>query len=503
MDDETREWIRKKYYDPEFGFVSAKRLWGKLKGERPDLTLRQVQSVVSKQALAQRFEKKRARGVGQYPIYSEHDGAWASDLTFMKDKRINNGFHVLFTLQHITSRFLIVEKMKDKEQSEVLRAAKAAFAKARASGHPVEYLESDLGSEYISGAFGELLAKQKPPVKHRTFQEGDHNALGIINNAHRQLKRLTQMYMKAYKTKKWVDALPSLVRSYNRASNRMMRGWTPEETHKSKEKLEQIREDRRAKTRGLIQKQQFQTGDRVRVLIRRGLFQNREVERWSKTVHTIVSHNFRAFKLDTDDGRYYKSYELKKVSGATEQNPSARKITSHDVETHLANARSKPKKVVDLPDKPPERRKQPAKKYASKKKRKKPKLTALEGARKLIGRSYAANGERFVIVGAKAPEKGKRGVVVDLKNESTGKKETALLTDVREMLKAGETWEISGVVGHKYVKNKAGKRIPVYKTLWKGYDESEATYEPGSSFVGEGAKKWLFAYQKKMKKQKE
>ena len=114
---------------------------------------------------------------------------------------------------------------------------------------------------------------------------------------------------------------------------------------------------------------------------------------------------------------------------------------------------------------------------------------------------HTESGEKFVIVGAKAPGKGKRGVVVELKNESTGKTETALLTDVRVMLKAGETWEISGVVGHKYVKNKSEKRVPVFKTLWQGYNESEATYEPGSSFMGEDAKKLLFAYQKKMKKQ--
>ena len=485
--------MKQKYYDPEFGFISAPRLYKKLRKERPSLTLKLVREVVSKQQVAQEYASKRPRGVATFPIYHEENGAWQTDLSFMKDAKVNNGYKVLFTLQNLTSRFLVVEPMRNKETEEILRAAKVAFDKARASGHAVTHLESDLGSEYVSKAFEAFLAKQRPPVKHRLFQEGDHNALGVLNSAHKQMKRLTGMYCKAYNTKKWVDALPSLTRSYNRASNRMIRGFSPEEVHGSAKLMELVRADRREKTRALITASKLMVGDKVRYLLRKRTFQNREVARWSTQVHTIISHNFRTFRLDDDSERYFKSHELKKVGGEAETNPSARKVSSFDVEQHLDKVRHTGKKV-DRPVGAPERRKQEKKNYRKgAKTKKKPAVSPLESAKKLVGRSFRENGQGFVVTAAKPAAAGKRGVAMVLRSEESGAVSETTLGDVRDLLGAGETWEITGIVGHRTEKRR-GRNIPVFETVWRGYDGH--TWEPGTSFVGDGAKKLLFKYQR-------
>ena len=57
----TDEQIRAAFYDPAVGLSSATKLYQKLKKDHPDLTLKQVNDVVSKQQVVQTHGRQKCR----------------------------------------------------------------------------------------------------------------------------------------------------------------------------------------------------------------------------------------------------------------------------------------------------------------------------------------------------------------------------------------------------------------------------------------------------------
>ena len=63
----------------------------------------------------------------------------------------------------------------------------------------IRVLTTDMGSEWISDAFDEVLVEQEIP--HFLAQEGDHHKMGMIERFNRTIKALLGKYFTAYDTK--------------------------------------------------------------------------------------------------------------------------------------------------------------------------------------------------------------------------------------------------------------------------------------------------------------
>ena len=270
-----------------------------------------------------------------YPIYSMMDGSYQMDLMFYpRLKKINHGYDTIMTCIEVTTRKGYCLPMKGKKTEVVLEAWQHLRNQTQEAGMEIRVLTTDMGSEWISDAFDEVLVEQEIP--HFLAQEGDHHKMGMIERFNRTIKALLGKYFTAYDTKgKWIDALSDIVQNYNNTFHRGIQ-CTPLEAERSPQIRKQIRDAASFKTMLLDYTKNLHLGDKVRVLQNRQLFE-KEGPKWSRRIYEIAEDDVTTFKLKGED-RIYKHYELKKVQ-KVETNPLVRVSQGFDVEQNLAQAR--------------------------------------------------------------------------------------------------------------------------------------------------------------------
>jgi hypothetical protein len=103
MIDDT---IKKFYYDPETGFISAQRLYDKMKSEGYKVTLQQVKDVVEKQVTYQTHKQVQVRKKNFEKIVSpSKQNNFQMDLLDMsKYSKFNKGYNWLMNTVDVYSR---------------------------------------------------------------------------------------------------------------------------------------------------------------------------------------------------------------------------------------------------------------------------------------------------------------------------------------------------------------------------------------------------------------
>ena len=323
--------IRQAYYDPKVGLVSGDRLYRKLRSE--DITRKDITNFLEKQQVRQMHHQSKKPDY--HPIYSMMDGSYQMDLMFYpRLKKINNGYDTIMTCIEVTTRKGYCIPMKGKKIEVVLDAWQLLKDGTNDAGMEIRVLTTDMGSEWISDAFDEVLVEKEIP--HSLAQEGDHHKMGMIERFNRTIKALLGKYFTAFDTKgKWIDALPDIVHNYNNTFHRGIQ-CTPLEAERNPQIRKQIRNAASFKTSLLDYTKGLHVGDKVRVLQNRQLFE-KEGPKWSRQVYEIAEDDVTTFKLKGED-RIYKHYELKKVQ-KVETNPLVRIPDGFDVEQNLVQAR--------------------------------------------------------------------------------------------------------------------------------------------------------------------
>ena len=193
---EKVERIRQAYYDPKMGLVSGDRLYRKLRSE--DITRKDITNFIEKQQVRQMHHQSKKPDY--YPIYSMMDGSYQMDLMFYpRLKKINNGYDTIMTCIEVTTRKGYCIPMKGKKTEVVLDAWQLLKDGTNDAGMEIRMLTTDMGSEWISDAFDEVLVEQEIP--HFLAQEGDHHKMGMIERFNRTIKALLGKYFTAYDTK--------------------------------------------------------------------------------------------------------------------------------------------------------------------------------------------------------------------------------------------------------------------------------------------------------------
>jgi hypothetical protein len=352
-----RKKIKKLYYDPTQRLTHGAKLHKKVSG----ITLAQINDFIQEQKTGQLYRQSHRR---QYYPITAPPHSYQADLIFMKDKNINNGYDTALTLIEITSRRGYCYPMKGKPTAQVMLAIKQFLKDV---DRTIMNLTTDMGSEFRSGKFKALMTRYN--VKHVLADEGDHSKMGMIERFNRTVKALMSKYMTAYKTKKWIDALPDLMYNYNHTIHSGI-GFSPANVGAREGAL--IRIAARDKTRKLDSRKNLNVGDKVRVRKQRGLF-SKEGRRWSNEVFTITEDHVKTFKVDDDEDRRHKHYELIKVKVPPSEDPFKREIRSPDVERALAKARKRQRQreaeAQDAPSPPssPQSRPRPVRKRIKKK----------------------------------------------------------------------------------------------------------------------------------------
>lgn len=161
-----------------------------------------------------RFPRRRtyAKGI---------DDLWQADLADMNSlANENDGHRYLLTVIDAFSKRAWAIPVKNKTGANVA----AAFSKILEEGRQPALLQTDKGTEFLNETFQALL--RRLGIHHYTSENDDIKA-AIVERFNRTLKTRIWRYMTRANSTRYVDALPDIVRSYNRTTHRSI-GVAPE-----------------------------------------------------------------------------------------------------------------------------------------------------------------------------------------------------------------------------------------------------------------------------------
>ena len=121
---------------------------------------------------------------------------------------------------------------KNKTEDEVLLGTKLLLDVIKP-----EVLTTDLGSEYVSKKFKNLM--EKHGIEHRTVPKFDHHRLWIVDRFIRTLRTKIEKYLIMHNTSNYFDVLPQIMESYNTSFHAGIKN-IPEEVGETDEKVNQM-----------------------------------------------------------------------------------------------------------------------------------------------------------------------------------------------------------------------------------------------------------------------
>jgi hypothetical protein len=292
-----RETLRKIYYDPKTGFISAQKMYLKLNKTVP---LSEIQKFLDEQEIYQISKEVRAKYPFRHMIVYSTNDQWQIDLIdFSKYSRWNKGFKYLLCAVDVYSRKAFVEPIKSKTFSTDAMKSILNITK------PI-LIQSDNGSEFLNKSFQALLKSFK--VQHTTAQVGDHNRQGIIERFNRTIEAMIAKYQESRKRNRYIDVLDDIVFNYNNTYHRTIKD-TPENRYLKNQSHGHIYDF------NFVVK--LSIGDKVRIVMEKRTFQKGYELKYSKAVYQICEGNGYTFRLTGPDGiilpKKYKYYQLKKV----------------------------------------------------------------------------------------------------------------------------------------------------------------------------------------------
>lgn len=215
--------------------------------------------------------------------------------------------------------------LKDKRGRTVATAFETLLRDIERNGGPAKRCLTDQGNEFLAQPVQQMFARHN--IQHNTTTTHASHIERII----RSLELILYMFLTEHETKRYVDHLDDIIRTYNSRRHRMI-GMSPDQAELPQNHLavrrahEEHYHSVRHKTRGRKQQPQFKVGDYVRVRRSRGKFFRVYDETFSFTVYKVheVLTNLPhvMYKLVTPDDaivlddRYYEA-ELQLVAGDT------------------------------------------------------------------------------------------------------------------------------------------------------------------------------------------
>lgn len=247
------------YYNPEHpgSFGSFHKLYKAAKPHLHNLTIDNVKRWLAAQN-TYTLHRKVVRKHVTVPFYAEHvDSTWVMDTADVRHLApYNDGIKYLFIIIDVISRFVFVVPMENKSAPRLVKAfkhIKDAFKRAP------NLVVSDPGLEF-RGAFSKYLtsnnieqyllrAKQKATLAERFI---------------RTIKEKMLKYMNYHDTKRYIDVLGQLVRSYNYAVHSRTRMRPVDVTSENEQEVKERLFGRYAKWEPPSPR--FNIGDMVRVV---------------------------------------------------------------------------------------------------------------------------------------------------------------------------------------------------------------------------------------------
>ena len=311
MNSEHTEMIRKMYYDPSNGFISAEKLFHKLKSQ--GITRLEVEKFIKNQEVTQIHQTVNTSGsfIAPYSLYE-----FQVDLIYLDDTHLNDASYGLCCID-VFSKKADIELMKRKDEADTVEAMKKIFKRM---GTP-EFIYSDEGSEFKSSEFKKLCQDNQVDIIY-TLRHAP-----VVERFNRTIKGILYKYLNSSKSKTIINVLPLILKNYNSSYHKTIK-MAPNDVNEDNENEVFLNIKSVSNT---VEREPIHIGDTVRVLLKEKAFDKKYKPSWSTTLHKVT-------KTPDDDTVYYKVENQRKGY----LRPYIMKITNHektDIEPMLENTR--------------------------------------------------------------------------------------------------------------------------------------------------------------------
>jgi len=259
--------------------------------------------------LADELHKPIIKNFPKRKVYANGiDKIWAADLFEMQAfSKSSRGVRYLLTVIDVFSKYGWMLPLKDKTGKSVAGAFRKIFKKSKRKS---EKLWTDKGREFYN-----IHVKELGVELYSTENEEKSSVAELWN---RTMKEKMFKYFTANNTSKYTDVLDDFVERYNtRHSSIKM---TPVEASKKENEVRFYR-NLYPDLRRLPMRAKFKTGDKVRILKKKGLFEKGFTPNWTEEVFTVskiqrtnpVTYKITDYNDEEVQGTFYEQ-ELQKTS---------------------------------------------------------------------------------------------------------------------------------------------------------------------------------------------
>jgi len=203
------------------------------------------------------------------------DQIWAADLVEMQVfSKFNRGVRYLLTVIDVYSKYGWMLPLKDKSGKSVADAFKEILKKSK---RKPEKLWTDKGREFYNKHVKELGAL--------LYSTENEEKSSVAERWNRTMKEKMFKYFTANNTEKCIDVLDDLVVRYNNTRHSSIK-MTPVEARKKENEVRVYRNIYPDLTRQPM-RAKFKTGDKVRILKKKGLFEKGFTPNWTEEVFAV------------------------------------------------------------------------------------------------------------------------------------------------------------------------------------------------------------------------
>ena len=207
------------------------------------------------------------------------DHQWQADLIDVQSiKKENDQFRYLLTVIDIFSKYAFVVPIKNKTGPVVKAAFESILSKSKRK--PMK-LQFDKGSEFKNSTFLNFL--QDKGIDFFTTENDDIKA-AVVERFNRTLKERLYRYFTKKNTLRYVEVLPSIVRSYNHSYHRSIKR-SPVQVKPSNQ--EEVWNALYGKPSKENKSPLLNIGDRVRISKTRRPFKKGYLPAWTEEIFTI------------------------------------------------------------------------------------------------------------------------------------------------------------------------------------------------------------------------
>ena len=291
----------------ENNYPAKAKLLKLAKEQKPEIKAKDVNDFLEAQMSYQLLtEKKNLKSTMGHIVAFRTNEIWQIDIyDLTRYEKSNKGYGYMFAVLDVFTRFAYIVPMKNKDIDSTTKALKEVLSYNKSAPN---LIMSDNDSSFLGEKFQKLLSEYN--IHHDANAVGDHNALGIVDNFAKRIKRiLTAQFLQTQK-KDWIDNIQKIVRTYNASPHQSLNGLSPMLAMSGdKEVYELLMLINLYKSLQNSITSDLEVGDSVRIKIA-GDFQKGTDPRYSGTIHKIKTIYGRNIILDNDK-KYIRANILK------------------------------------------------------------------------------------------------------------------------------------------------------------------------------------------------